>query len=190
MDPSESSKESDLRRWEAGSPADDTDRLAAEEPLQIVVDGHPVAVVMRTPGHDEDLVRGFLHTEGIVASPADLYAFGALLYEMLTGRLPFVRDTLMGTAMARLEETPEDLVVARGTHVEVLADRPVLGTGQLPPRGLEFEHCSITVGEHRPKGTNRVRPDDGFRALCPLTPQRRIPCGFRRVSSVGRAPLL
>jgi FdhD protein len=51
---------------------DATDRLAAEEPLQVVVDGHPVAVVMRTPGHDEDLVRGFLLTEGIVASPADL----------------------------------------------------------------------------------------------------------------------
>ncbi|GAA5479257.1 formate dehydrogenase accessory sulfurtransferase FdhD [Haloferula helveola] len=46
------------------------ERVAVEEPLQITLDGHPVAVVMRTPGHDADLVRGFLVTEGIVASPA------------------------------------------------------------------------------------------------------------------------
>lgn len=44
------------------------DRLAVEEPMQITVDGCPIAVVMRTPGHDEDLVRGFLLTEGILSS--------------------------------------------------------------------------------------------------------------------------
>ncbi len=44
------------------------DSVAEEEPLQITVDGFPVAVVMRTPGHDEDLVRGFLVTEGFITS--------------------------------------------------------------------------------------------------------------------------
>ena len=47
---------------------DVTDAVAREEPLQITVDGTPVAVVMRTPGHDPDLVRGFLVTEGLVDS--------------------------------------------------------------------------------------------------------------------------
>lgn len=42
------------------------ENLACEEPLQITLDGCPVSVVMRTPGHDEELVRGFLHTEAIV----------------------------------------------------------------------------------------------------------------------------
>ncbi|WP_234045478.1 formate dehydrogenase accessory sulfurtransferase FdhD [Haloferula rosea] len=41
-----------------------SERVAVEEPLQITLDGCPVAVVMRTPGHDVDLVRGFLRTEG------------------------------------------------------------------------------------------------------------------------------
>lgn len=42
------------------------DHVAVEEPLQITVDGTPVAVVMRTPGNDLDLVRGFVLTEGVV----------------------------------------------------------------------------------------------------------------------------
>ena len=45
------------------------DELAVEEPMEIRLDGHPVAVVMRTPGHDEELVAGFLVTEGIISSP-------------------------------------------------------------------------------------------------------------------------
>ncbi|MBK1832931.1 formate dehydrogenase accessory sulfurtransferase FdhD [Roseibacillus ishigakijimensis] len=48
------------------------DELAVEEPLQITVDGFPVAVVMRTPGHDADLVAGFLLTEGFVDSLAEV----------------------------------------------------------------------------------------------------------------------
>ncbi|MBB5352768.1 FdhD protein [Haloferula luteola] len=49
-----------------GSPKNE--RVAVEEPLQITLDGCPIAVVMRTPGHDLDLVRGFLVTEGILPS--------------------------------------------------------------------------------------------------------------------------
>lgn len=43
-----------------------TDEVAMEEPLEIRLDGHPVAVVMRTPGHDGELALGFLITEGII----------------------------------------------------------------------------------------------------------------------------
>lgn len=41
------------------------DALTVEEPLEIRLNDIPLAVVMRTPGHDFDLVRGFLLTEGI-----------------------------------------------------------------------------------------------------------------------------
>lgn len=43
------------------------DLVAREEPLEIRVNQSPIAVVMRTPGHDEELVRGFLLSERIVA---------------------------------------------------------------------------------------------------------------------------
>jgi FdhD protein len=44
------------------------DRVAHEEPLEIQLVGTPLAVVMRTPGHDLELVAGFLLTERVVDS--------------------------------------------------------------------------------------------------------------------------
>ena len=60
-----------IRRHTDGAVVDCEDMVAAEEPLEIRVDGHSVAVLMRTPGHDTDLVIGFLKTEGILAGPGD-----------------------------------------------------------------------------------------------------------------------
>src|SRR4051794_41626990 len=45
------------------------DRVAVEAPLEIRVAGRPLAVTMRTPGHDEELAVGFLHGEGLLAGP-------------------------------------------------------------------------------------------------------------------------
>jgi FdhD protein len=45
------------------------DAVAIEEPLEIRVDGEPLAVTMRTPGHDEELALGFLFGEGLIDGP-------------------------------------------------------------------------------------------------------------------------
>jgi FdhD protein len=45
------------------------DQVAAEEPLEIRLGDAPLAVVMRTPGADEELALGFLATERVVADP-------------------------------------------------------------------------------------------------------------------------
>jgi FdhD protein len=44
---------------------EEQDRVAVEEPLEIRIDGRPVAVTMRTPGHDEELALGFCLSEGL-----------------------------------------------------------------------------------------------------------------------------
>jgi FdhD protein len=48
---------------------DNSDVVAVEEPLEIRIAGRPVAVTMRTPGHDEELALGFALSEGL--RPAD-----------------------------------------------------------------------------------------------------------------------
>jgi FdhD protein len=48
------------------------DALAAEEPMEIRVNGRPLTVTMRTPGDDFDLAVGFLVSEGAVHATADV----------------------------------------------------------------------------------------------------------------------
>ncbi len=51
------------RRLPEGIDGDEV--VAVEEPLEIRIGGQPVAVTMRTPGHDEELALGFCLTEGL-----------------------------------------------------------------------------------------------------------------------------
>jgi len=48
------------------------DHLVIEEPLEVQIQGASVAVLMRTPGHDHELVRGFLVTEAVIERPEDV----------------------------------------------------------------------------------------------------------------------
>jgi FdhD protein len=61
-----------IERWSPGGREASDDVVAAEEPLQVVLDGEPFAVVMRTPGHDLELVLGLLYVEGLIRARADV----------------------------------------------------------------------------------------------------------------------
>ncbi|HME95031.1 MAG TPA: formate dehydrogenase accessory sulfurtransferase FdhD [Methylomirabilota bacterium] len=52
------------------------DHLAVEEPLEIRLGGMAFTVTMRTPGHDEDLVAGLLHAEGVIRSAESIDVIG------------------------------------------------------------------------------------------------------------------
>src|SRR5205809_1679947 len=60
----------DVLRLPAG--ATERDQVAVEEPLEIRIGGQPVAVTMRTPGHDEQLALGFCLSEGLRPAAARL----------------------------------------------------------------------------------------------------------------------
>ena len=73
-------------RWQVGATTTGDDELVVEEPLELRVrahaqDGQPpsletLAIIMRTPGADDELAAGFLYSEGLITSASDL---GALL---------------------------------------------------------------------------------------------------------------
>ncbi|MFB6517571.1 formate dehydrogenase accessory sulfurtransferase FdhD [Streptomyces sp. NPDC056401] len=60
-----------IRNGVAGARAD---TLVAEEPLEIRLNGKPLAITMRTPGDDFALAVGFLASEGVLASASDVRA--------------------------------------------------------------------------------------------------------------------
>ena len=70
----ETSRIAQVLRYTAGArSSEQPDELAAEEPLELRIEGHSVAVVMRTPGHDRELAAGFLLTENLIRTPADIF---------------------------------------------------------------------------------------------------------------------
>ena len=61
-----------VRRWEGGRWSEQADAVVTEEPLQLLLDGEPLSVVMRTPGHDVELALGLFFAEGIMSTLADV----------------------------------------------------------------------------------------------------------------------
>ncbi len=61
-----------IRRWASGEWTEAPDVVATEEPLQLLLEGEPLSVVMRTPGDDIELVLGLMFSEGMLRSIKDV----------------------------------------------------------------------------------------------------------------------
>ena len=61
-----------IRRWSAGEWTESPDMVVMEEPLQLMLDGEALSVVMRTPGNDIELCLGLMFAEGIVRAKKDV----------------------------------------------------------------------------------------------------------------------
>jgi FdhD protein len=70
--PAAGSTERPVVRVRANQTSSSIDHVAVEEPLEIRLAGMSLAVTMRTPGHDEELVAGFLHSERVITEADDL----------------------------------------------------------------------------------------------------------------------
>lgn len=109
------------------------DAVAVEEPLEIRVDGEPLSVTMRTPGHDEELALGFLYGEGLIdtARPVGLTKDFAANTIEVTG--PLLRDP----GARRFYTTSSCGVCGKGALEEVAAVAgPELGPGPRVEREL------------------------------------------------------
>jgi FdhD protein len=61
-----------IHRFSAGEWTEVPDAVVTEEPLQLLLDGEPLAVVMRTPGADIELALGLLFAEGVIRAVQDV----------------------------------------------------------------------------------------------------------------------
>jgi FdhD protein len=108
------------------------DEVAVEEPLEIRVDGRPLAVTMRTPGNDEELALGFLFGEGLIDGPREAGPTEDLAANIVEVRGPLLRET--GTR--RFYTTSSCGVCGKGALEEVAVHAPPVAAGPQLARAL------------------------------------------------------
>ena len=129
------------------------DFVVVEQPLEIRVDGRPVVVTMRTPGHDEELAAGFLYAESIIAGGADLASVRAVAGDGGGA------DRAGGTRMASFAGDRVEVTLAGGAAsvgaAEPTAGRAFAATAACGVCGKE----SIDELERLNQGLPEVTPD-------------------------------
>jgi FdhD protein len=108
------------------------DEVAVEEPLEIRVDGAPLAVTMRTPGHDEELALGFLYGEGLIDAPREAGLTDDLAKNTIEVAGPLLRDP----GARRFYTTSSCGVCGKGAIDEVAVHSAPLPPGPQLSRGL------------------------------------------------------
>jgi FdhD protein len=108
------------------------DVVAVEEPLEIRVDGEPLAVTMRTPGHDEELALGFLLTEGLIDGARAVGLTDDLAANTIEIAGPLLRDP----GRRRFYTTSSCGVCGKGALEEVAVISPPLAPGPQVARRL------------------------------------------------------
>jgi FdhD protein len=109
-----------------------SDVVAIEEPLEVRVDGAPLAVTMRTPGHDEELALGFLYGEGLIDSLREVGLTDDLANNTIEVAGPLTRDP--GTR--RFYTTSSCGVCGKGALEEVAVSSAALPDGPTIAREL------------------------------------------------------
>ncbi len=108
------------------------DEVAVEEPLEIRVDGKPLAVTMRTPGADEELALGFLHGEGLIAEAREAGPPEDLAANTIEVAGPLSRDP----GARSFYTTSSCGVCGKGALEQVAVDAPLAPAGPAVPRSL------------------------------------------------------
>jgi FdhD protein len=108
------------------------DEVAIEEPLEIRVDGSPLAVTMRTPDNDEELALGFLYGEGLIDGPRPVGLTEDFAVNTVEVTGPLTRDP----SARSFYTTSSCGVCGKGALEEVAVHAPRLPPGLEIPRAL------------------------------------------------------
>lgn len=108
------------------------DLVAIEEPLEIRIAGEPIAVTMRTPGHDEELAAGFLYGEGLIVEAPDVRLTDDLSANTIEVRSPLAKQL----PSRRFYTTSSCGVCGKGALDEVAVYAPRLPDGPICSREL------------------------------------------------------
>jgi FdhD protein len=111
------------------------DEVAVEEPLEVRVDGSPLTVTMRTPGHDDELALGFLLGEGLIDGPRRAGPPPGLEANVVEVAGPLLRDP----GERRFYTTSSCGVCGKGALEQVAVAAPVAAPGPRVARALLAE---------------------------------------------------
>ena len=149
------------------------DRLAVEEPLELRIGGSPVAVTMRTPGHDEELALGFALSEGLRPLGAHLPDDLAVEHDRARG--------------ARIRSRPPGAVVLHDLLLRRLRQgRPRGGRRRVAAGGERAERFRPRSSRPCPSGCSRRRPRSPRPVGCTRrasSPRRASSCAHARTSA-------
>lgn len=110
----------------------ESDLVAIEEPLEIRVDGDPIAVTMRTPGEDEELAAGFLYGEGLIERSPTV----GLTEDLAANTIEVAGPLTRAPAARRFYTTSSCGVCGKGALEEVAVHSPRLPPGPQVKREL------------------------------------------------------
>jgi FdhD protein len=108
------------------------DAVAIEEPLEIRVDGRPLSITMRTPGHDEELALGFLYGEGLIDEPRPAGPTAEFAANTIDVRGPLLRDP----GERRFYTASSCGVCGKGALEQVAVTSAAIADGPAVPRSL------------------------------------------------------
>jgi FdhD protein len=124
-----------------------SDEVAVEEPLEIRIDGEPLAITMRTPGHDEELALGFLYGEGLIDGPREV----GLTEDLAANTVEVAGPLLSDPGIRRFYTSSSCGVCGKGALEQVAVSSRPLPAGPVVARSLVAElpsHLEQPTFEH------------------------------------------